>query len=1201
MIRIANITVQSGFSYQKYLSKQLAQVLENVDREQEYRAKDILLAGESLTAEHNPLALYTRSGGALFDEWGLSGHLDSEKINTISKLALGKDSRTKDHIEVRNYTYQSVRNEYELDIPLTKKDIENGFYKNIDGEVIHFNKDEVQTRTGFKKKTDIEFVFTQDATFSYKIAELTGQDKIDAEQMLIDCAIEIYGKSIKPYLKSYDGQEGDTGYYLYYHNDNRQANPFSHIHFLVPNMVKLPDGSIKAIEIPELRDQHFHEHLDSQYKSLLVSKWNARFKDAQAEAYDKDGITITQENQQIHDWRISYDEPSLKIIADKYKVKDLIDAEISKQKLDLFNKIEHKRNLINKEAEDLLQLRADNNTEYPSGLLVKFGSDNYQFNKENEKSNFITVLQADGKEKSFWGVDILRALEESKAKQGDFIELDNTKKESVKVNVPVLDENGKKIKGQFEEKYVDRATWNVKISNKEFLGKDKDDEIEGRLKRLNRSYEQQLNALDSGKNRDKVWKLIKDKKKGNDILIKNFENAEEVKKSKLGMSAESGKAFHKISDEEIIENLTNTSPFFTRFGLINEINRAGVIGPEALKVADDFMERLNKDKAIVSGGMKTKTQEQFTTWDLIKKEEENVALMKKLFNTEQKYRVYDVDKEINLLIQEKGITPNSEQQEFIKTVFNNKKGQILIGLPGTGKSLAAGWATEIANKHKFRTIGLAPTGKVASSLASETAVNISSTVDKFNHDLASGKLKLNANDLIFMDESSMVGTKNFNKLLKSVSQANAKLILIGDPNQIQSVSVGNTLNEFLKDKEINPQVNYLVEIRRQKDKTALTVAETSALKAVYKDAETMRNVKKEGSHIAKAIEIMMDNNLIKNKFITTTEAMESISKDYLNDKSSFKEKLIITSTNDTINRINDLIQDRRFESGELNGEAFKNKSGSFFVGDRVVMEQTKKEYKNGDFGTILSIDHKTNKIKVAFDNNKIKEFSSPEKMRLGYATTFEKSQGMTVDQTFIFGKDSKNNNQELMNVGLTRARYNTYLYAVASEYQQVVKSFKRESERVSLITLGESERYKEKAKIARVDIDAIKANPVIDNKIKNINVFTKEILKNGFANIKDNSLLQRLEKFRKVEPNNNPAIFDYKPYMKNIKKPDQAIINNIVKNGGQITNANQHKPMNVNDLKINSVKPNITIPVKQPDIVNNPEIHKKRIQKLKLK
>ncbi|SDK23427.1 ATP-dependent exoDNAse (exonuclease V), alpha subunit, helicase superfamily I [Methylophilus rhizosphaerae] len=1056
MIGISNVTVKSGFSYNKYLKKQLSEVVENIDWRQAYNLKDIALEATMQTALADPLALYTRSGGALFDEWKLSGHLTEEKIDMIADLQLGKDKRTEAHIKLKKTIQHIVMNDEGHAIKLTQKDLKRGFYKTPDKQKIVFKPEDVKTSTGFVKKTDIEFVFTQDSSISYAIPTMKLEDRLAAEQMLIDTAIEVHDKILKQYIKDYKGRTGESGYYLYYHNDGRSGNPSSHVHFLIPNMLKLSDGSVRAIEMDEIKDKDFHDSIDKMYKSMLVEKWNARFTDYQLEAYDKDHQTITHEsNAEIHDWRVAYDEDSLQKIRANSKSKELIDQKISEAKKDLFNQHSIKVAEIEQEATAYKQLVNDNQFTLPHGYLVSHGPAKYQHIKENQNSYFVVVSDRNGKEKTFWGVDLERAIKESNVQTGDLIELNGKNKEKVKVNVPVKDDSGKIIKGKFEEKIVEKAVWHVEKSTKQIISKDIEEEINARLERLNTSYQNKLTYLDSNKNRQEVWRAIKQPKKGMAKFLKDIELAKDVSSMNLKMkkTEEIGLSFKSKKYEKILETLTNTSPFFTENGLIAELSKTQGYGAEAQVIAKKLIRGLQKREVIVDTNSLSKTQLQYTTHELIKMERENVDIMKNQFSSLQPKRVNDVANEIATIEKQTGITPNKEQKEFIESAFNDKQGQIVIGLPGSGKSLAAGWTTKIANKAGYRTIGLAPTGKVSTALANETDCNFTATIDKFNIEVANGDLKLTSNNIIFVDESSMVGTRNMHKLLKTVNEAGAKIILVGDPNQINSVATGNSLNEFLKDSELKDQVNYLVEIRRQKNDKALEIAETSALKEVYKDADLMKATKESGVHVIKVFDLLEQIGAIKNSHTTTTETIQAISKDFLEDINSFKDKLLITSTNKSIDRINNTIQERRLEAGEIFGEQFENQKGKFFIGDRIIMEKNiKDEYNNGDLGTITSIEN--NKITIEFDSGKIKTIDNPEQMRLGYAMSFEKSQGMTVNNAYIYGENAPNNNQELFNVGMTRARYSTKFYSTQIEHLQVVESFKRESKRVSLIELG---------------------------------------------------------------------------------------------------------------------------------------------------
>lgn len=1131
MIGVKNVSVKSGFSYQKYLKKQLNQVVENVDWRKEYNLKDIDLESKMGMAMGDPLALYTRSGGALFDSWNLSGHLTEDKIDTISALQLGKDDRTKDHVKLKKTIQKIVVDEEGLVVKLTNNDIKRGYYRTPDKQKIAFKPSDVQTTTGFVKKTDIEFVFTQDSTISYAIPTMNIKDRLDAEQMLIDTAIEVHDKILKQYIKDYKGRTGESGYYLYYHNDSRSGTPSSHIHFLIPNLLKLKDGSVRAIEMDEIKDQDFHESIDKMYKSMLVQKWNDRFKDYQLEAYDKDNQTITHEsNAEIHDWRVAYDDVSLQKIRNNSKSKELIDQKISEAKKDLFNKHSIQLAKIEKEASDFKQLEQDNQFTLPHGYLVSHGSAKYQHVKENQNSYYVVVSDRNGKEKTFWGIDLERAIKESNAVKGDLIELNGSKKEKVKVNVPVKDDSGKIIKGQFEEKMVEKAVWSVEKSTKKIISKDIEEDIQARLERLNNSYQNKLTYLDSNKNRQNVWSSIKQPKKGMAKFLKDIELSKDVASMNLTMKKKEdiGLTFKAKKYEKVLETLTNTSPFFTENGLVAEIAKMHGHGADAQIIAKKLIAGLQNNKVIVDTKSLSKTQLQYTTYELIQKERENVKFMREQFSTTLHKRVNDVAGEISIIEQLTGINPNKEQREFIEAVFNDKQGQIVIGLPGSGKSLAAGWSTKIANKAGYRTIGLAPTGKVTTALANETDCNYTATVDKFNIEIANGKISLTSNDIIFVDESSMVGTRNMHKLLSAVNKAGAKIVLVGDPNQINSVATGGSLNEFLNDSEIGDQVNYLVEIRRQKDEKALEIAETSALKDVYKDTEAMRATKKSGEHVLKVFELLEKIGAIKNPHITTTETIEAISKDYLEDINSYKEKLLITSTNKSIDRINSTIQERRLEAGEIYGEQFENNKGKFFVGDRIIMEKnnTHEEYNNGDLGTITSIEK--NKITIEFDSGKVKTIENPDRMRLGYAMSFEKSQGMTVNNTYIYGERAPNNNQELFNVGMTRARYFTKFYSTQIEHAQVVESFRRESKKVSLIQLGNEIDARDKIREVNKAItepvnEAVKVNE--DSiAIEQTNKAIETIKNDGLGDLSDKPNLSKIKALmdsKKTKPDND--------------------------------------------------------------------------------
>ena len=96
------------------------------------------------------------------------------------------------------------------------------------------------------------------------------------------------------------------------------------------------------------------------------------------------------------------------------------------------------------------------------GVLVAHGADKYLHDEKNTASYFVTTRDGKGVEKTSWGIDLKRAMEESGAKVGDKIQVANEGNQPDTINVPVRDDSGKVV-GQ-ETKKAKRNTWNVQMA-----------------------------------------------------------------------------------------------------------------------------------------------------------------------------------------------------------------------------------------------------------------------------------------------------------------------------------------------------------------------------------------------------------------------------------------------------------------------------------------------------------------------------------------------------------------------------------------------------------------------------------------------------------------------------------------------------------------------------------------------------------------
>lgn len=98
-----------------------------------------------------------------------------------------------------------------------------------------------------------------------------------------------------------------------------------------------------------------------------------------------------------------------------------------------------------------------------AGRVIAHGAANFNDDPDENMSYFVK-LDTDSGEETVWGVDLKRAMAETKANEGDTVLLEFKGKQPVTVNAPDRDENGKVIGSKQIE--TNRNTWEVTISDK---------------------------------------------------------------------------------------------------------------------------------------------------------------------------------------------------------------------------------------------------------------------------------------------------------------------------------------------------------------------------------------------------------------------------------------------------------------------------------------------------------------------------------------------------------------------------------------------------------------------------------------------------------------------------------------------------------------------------------------------------------------
>lgn len=362
---------------------------------------------------------------------------------------------------------------------------------------------------------------------------------------------------------------------------------------------------------------------------------------------------------------------------------------------------------------------------------------------------------------------------------------------------------------------------------------------------------------------------------------------------------------------------------------------------------------------------------------------------------------------------------SAEQAEMLARIaVSGRRVDLLVGPAGAGKTTAMHALKRAWTKTYGRgsVVGLAPSAVAAQVLAEDLGIGCENTA-KWLHEFDRGQAQFRKGQLVIIDEATLAGTLALDRLTALAAEAGAKVLLVGDWAQLQSVDAGGAFTLLASARPDTPELTEVHRFSNEWEKSASLDLRFGRDEAI--NAYVLHERVQEGS---------------------TDEMMDAAYLAWVADTEEGRSSILVAEAIETVRYVNRRARADRIvanPAGDIEVNLADGTQAS--EGDLVITRHNDRRLRtlrggwvrNGDRWTVTRVLEDGSMQVQSIGVHSGGSVTLPaayvaEHLDLGYAVTAHRAQGITVDTSHVVVSGSTT--RENFYVSMTRGRESNIAY-----------------------------------------------------------------------------------------------------------------------------------------------------------------------------